>query len=199
MRPDGSVVPRTRLLPRASKTATAKSMKLARDRVNCVTLWFPQDMAPPTPDRYNEPVAVLANNDKTVVVISLHDFEAKDKTEPLDMVTYPDYVNRSLLSPDGRLLIAILDDPYLYIHRRVEKHDDQTAAGDTNATAYQWEEARKVLLKSQRKGDLSDSRGSFAACFFPLGRVSGRRHAVRAPSSIFRRRDFDRSRRSTRC
>ncbi|KAH6681162.1 hypothetical protein F5X68DRAFT_234276 [Plectosphaerella plurivora] len=161
----------SRLQSTLEKNLVAKSQKLARDRVNCVTLWFPDPENGPMPrGHYNDPVAVLANNDKTVVVVDLESFESSEKVEALDVIEYPDYVNRAMMSPDGRLLIAILDDPYLYIHRRVEKRvDDQASVPTRDTVSYQWEECNKVLLKSQRCGDSSDSRGSFAACFSKTG------------------------------
>ncbi|UKZ47413.1 hypothetical protein TrVGV298_001631 [Trichoderma virens] len=110
-----------------SAKVTAKSMKLATERVNCITLWFP----PP-------PVG-------------------KEQAEPLDVVHYPDFVNRAIISPDGRLLVAILDDPYLYVHQRV---------GDFPG---EWELKQRILLKSQNKEDKTDSRGSFAASFSTSG------------------------------
>ncbi|UKZ73979.1 hypothetical protein TrVFT333_001633 [Trichoderma virens FT-333] len=109
-----------------SAKVTAKSMKLATERVNCITLWFP----PPV---------------------------GKEQAEPLDVVHYPDFVNRAIISPDGRLLVAILDDPYLYVHQRV---------GDFPG---EWELKQRILLKSQNKEDKTDSRGSFAASFSTSG------------------------------
>lgn len=143
-----------------SAKVTAKSMKLAKERVNCITLWFP----PPTGQglpvdgrAYTEPVAVLANNDRTVTLVSLVDFEQKELTEPLDIVRYPDFVNRAIISPDGQLLVAILDDPYLYVHQRV------------GSSPGKWELRQRILLKSQKKDDKTDSRGSFAASFSTSG------------------------------
>lgn len=152
---------------RSNKTLIAKSMKLAKDRVNCVTLWFPSS-SDPHPGTYTEPVAVLANNDKTVVLVSLRDFDQNEKIAPLEVVEYPDYVNRAIISPDGRIMIGILDDPYLYVHARVEKEHSESE-GSSLTTVYQWELKQRFLLKSQRKDDRSDSRGSFAACFSPSG------------------------------
>jgi hypothetical protein len=154
---------------RSNKSLIAKSMKLAKDRVNCITLWFPPTTMPINAKAYREPVAVLANNDRTVTLVSLHDFDEKDKTDALDVITYPDFVNRSLLSPDGRFLISILDDPYMYIHERVKKTAESPAAKSHDDSAYQWEQTQRILLKSQRKDDRTDSRGSFAACFSESG------------------------------
>lgn len=84
------------------------------------------------------------------------------------MIGYPDYVNRAIISPDGRLLISILDDPYLYIHERVEKGSD-SGSRPRGGREYCWKEKQRLLLKSQRKDDRSDSRGSFAACFSTSG------------------------------
>ncbi|KAG8422614.1 hypothetical protein J3459_010217 [Metarhizium acridum] len=154
---------------RSSKSLIAKSMKLAKDRVNCVTLWFPPALTPHEAGSYTEPVAVLANNDRTVVLVSLREFDQNEKIEPLDVVTYPDFVNRAILSPDGRMLIAILDDPYLYVHERIETEGGISTPPASEDGGYRWEQRQRFLLKSQRKDDRSDSRGSFAACFSPSG------------------------------
>lgn len=153
---------------RSNKSIVAKSMKLAKDRVNCVTLWFPPTSLAAHDRAYTEPVAILANNDRTVILVSLGDFKQKEKIEPLDVITYPDFVNRALISPDGRLLIAILDDPYLYVHQRVKK-PAESGSRSRESTGYQWEQTQRILLKSQRKDDKTDSRGSFAACFSESG------------------------------
>ena len=145
---------------RTPKNAVAKSMKMATDRVNCVTLWFPPKTMPACPEAYVDPMAVLANNDKTVTLVNLPEFERSEKTEPVDIITYPDYVNRAIISPDGQMLVAILDDPFLYVHKRV--------AG-SGAVGGQWVQMQSLLLKSQSKSDRSDSRGSFAACFSSSG------------------------------
>lgn len=161
---------RLNMSSRLNKSYTAKSQKLARDRVNCITMWFPPIAGPMHHGAYTEPAAVLANNDKTVVLVSLRDFEGQDKVEPLDVVTYPDYVNRAIISPDGRLLVAILDDPFLYIHHRVETTIDENGPFRADDKAkHRWELCGKILLKSQRRDDGSDSRGSFAACFSNTG------------------------------
>ncbi|KAJ2978261.1 hypothetical protein NQ176_g3913 [Zarea fungicola] len=146
---------------RSNKNLVAKSVKLANDRVNCITMWFPNVLAPAFPGAYKEPVAVLANNDCSVTVISLRDFDQSDKTTPLDIVTYPDFVNRATISPDGRIMVAILDDPYLYVHVRVKTH--------RVPDEYEWEHRQRLMLKSQKRGDRTDSRGSFAACFSNSG------------------------------
>jgi hypothetical protein len=124
-------------------------MKLAKDRVNCVTLWFPSASTPIAAGTYSEPVAVLANNDRTVILVSLPDFDQNEKTEPLDVITYPDFVNRAIISPDGRILIAILDDPYLYVHERVETETRGTTPPASDDAGYRWEQRQR----------------SFAACF----------------------------------
>ncbi|KAK2612574.1 hypothetical protein QQS21_001345 [Conoideocrella luteorostrata] len=151
---------------RSNKSLIAKSMKLARDRINCITLWFPSTSASHV-GTYTQPVAVLANNDKTVILVSLGDFDQNDKVDPLDIVEYPDFVNRAIISPDGRILIGILDDPYLYVHERVAK--ELGTVSSPQESGHRWEQRQRFLLKSQRKDDRSDSRGSFAASFSPSG------------------------------
>lgn len=154
---------------RSNKSLIAKSMKLAKDRVNCISLWFPPTSLPAWDTAYSEPMAILANNDRTVTLVSLKDFDVKDKTEPFDIVTYPDFVNRAILSPDGRLLVSVLDDPYLYIHQRVKAIPESQSTQSGEVNKYQWEQIQRILLKSQKKDDRSDSRGSFAACFSSSG------------------------------
>ncbi|KAL1873132.1 hypothetical protein VTK73DRAFT_1043 [Phialemonium thermophilum] len=150
--------------PRSSKSLLVKSKKFGKERVNCITLWFPPTLANPVRGSYAGPVAVLANNDKSVALVSLRNQES------LDELCYPDCVNRAVISPDGRLLVAISDDPYLYIHERREKDlpkDGSFVSADT--IAYEWRPCGKVHLKSQSKNDRSDNRGSFAACFSSTG------------------------------
>lgn len=149
-----------------SKNLVARSKNFGTDRVNCITLWFP-----PGPKdfrfggAYSQPCAVLANNDKHITVVGLGDQEALDK------IACPDFVNRAVLSPDGRLLAAICDDPYLYVHERVPKENSaQGLFTRRDVTDFEWKLCAKVHLKSQRKEDRSDQRGSFAACFSNTGR-----------------------------
>jgi WD40 repeat protein len=152
---------------RSNKSLVARSLKLAQDRVNCITLWFPPD-SHASPMSYGEPVAVLANNDRTVTLVSLQDFNRGDDAKCLDAISYPDFVNRATISPDGRLLIAILDDPYLYVHERVEKVATSSSAAPAEP-GYEWVQKQRLLLKDQIKDDRADSRGSFAACFSASG------------------------------
>ncbi|KAH8173057.1 WD domain-containing protein [Sarocladium implicatum] len=151
----------------ADKSFVAKSCKMAKDRVNCITLWFPSPSVPSCDGAYTSPVAVLANNDRTVTLVSLEDLEPDEKTEPLATITYPDFVNRAIISPDGRYLIAILDDPYLYVHERTPKSIESSRFRERQD--YRWDLKQRLLLKSQRKDDKTDRRGSFAACFSSSG------------------------------
>ncbi|KAJ9149040.1 WD domain-containing protein [Pleurostoma richardsiae] len=148
---------------RLDRSLLAKSKSFGKERVNCITLWSPPTRLAPHKHAYSQTVAVLANNDKHVIVVNLQDME------PLDEISYPDCVNRAVLSPDGRLLIAISDDPYLYIHERVEKSGANLFT-DYDKSDREWKHCGKIHLKSQRKEDKSDTRGSFAACFSNTGR-----------------------------
>ncbi|KAK7743207.1 hypothetical protein SLS53_004292 [Cytospora paraplurivora] len=151
--------------PDSDKSMIARSKTFGRERVNCITLWFP----PSSEDErysgtYSRPVAILANNDKNVTIVGLEDQDA------LDEISLPDCVNRALISPDGRLLVAVCDDPYLYVHERVQRRS--TSHGlFAHKENYEWKQCAKIHLKSQRKEDTSDQRGSFAACFSNTGRL----------------------------
>jgi len=147
------------------KNLVAQSTGFGKDRVNCITLWFPPTLVESGEGAYDQDVAVLAHNDSSVIVVSLRDQEALDK------ITYPDYMNRGVISPDGRLLIAISDDPYLYIHERKEKKAESgTYVRIADRPVYEWSRCGRIQLKSQSKDDRSDNRGSFAACFSSTGR-----------------------------
>lgn len=128
---------------------------------NCITLWFP---SPGLSEKaYDSPVAVVANNDRTVSMVNLEDPEA----EILQQLTYPDCVNRAVISPDGELLVAILDDPFLYVHRR--RPEPRTSSRHSER-AYRWAPANRIQLESQKQSDQSTLRGSFAACFSRSGK-----------------------------
>ncbi|KAK0641533.1 hypothetical protein B0T16DRAFT_420004 [Cercophora newfieldiana] len=145
------------------KDMVAESKKFGKELVNCITLWFTPTLAPPFVGAYTEPMAVLSNNDKTVALIRLRDLEADD------LIPYPDCVNRAIISPDGRLLIAITDDPYLYLHERVEKQARATGPF-RSAAKYEWVPRGKIHLRNQRPEDPTTVRGSFAACFSGTGK-----------------------------
>lgn len=142
------------------------SKRFGRERVNCITLWFPQlQSTDQLPGCYRSPVAVLANNDKHVTLVDLQSLNA------LDEVEYPEPMNRAVLSPDGRTLVAVGDDPYLYVHERMERTGAfvlrSASAGRRRRCL--WRGVRQVHLKSQHKDDRTDQRGSFAACFSNTG------------------------------
>ncbi|KAI1376946.1 hypothetical protein F4677DRAFT_444758 [Hypoxylon crocopeplum] len=145
----------------SNKTWSASSHKVGTERVNCITIWHPPQNAP-EPGRYDSPVAVLANNDKTVTVVTLYEPDL-----PKDELEYPDCVNRSLISPDGSLLIAICDDPYLYVHvrRPFTKHYHGIPR-----QSFEWAELPRIRLKGQWNLEPTDCRGSFAACFSSSGK-----------------------------
>lgn len=135
----------------SDKNLLVRSNVFGKDRVNCITLWFPPASDQAFEGAYNEDVAVLANNDSSVVVVSLRDQRS------LDTISYPDYMNRGVISPDGRILIAISDDPYLYIHERKEREPGKSSRV-ADRLVYGWIECGRVQLKSQSKDDRSDSR-----------------------------------------
>lgn len=138
---------------RLEKSLVAQSTGFGKDRVNCITLWHPPTLVEPFEGAYDQDVAVLAHNDSSVIVVSLRDQEALDK------ITYPDYMNRGVISPDGRLLIAISDDPYLYVHERKEKTSSAgTSVRVSDRPVYEWYLCGRIQLKSQSKEDRSDNR-----------------------------------------
>ncbi|KAI1105162.1 hypothetical protein F4804DRAFT_341316 [Jackrogersella minutella] len=145
----------------SNKTWSASSYKVGTERVNCITIWHPSK-SEGAPGQYDSPVAIVANNDKTITVIALHEPNLHK-----DVLEYPDCVNRGVISPDGSLLVAICDDPYLYIHMR--QPFDQHYHG-VSRQSYKWVSLPTVRLKGPWDKDTSDCRGSFAACFSPSGK-----------------------------
>ena len=140
----------------------AHEKKIGTELVNCVTLWFPTET---TSNRtYQKPVAVVANNDCTVSILDL-----EDDSETLEKLTFPDFVNRSVLSPDGELLVTICDDPFLYIHQRRQKPVLTKGRMDLNL-GYEWAQWGRIQLTGQRQADKSNMRGSFAASFSKSGK-----------------------------
>ena len=138
---------------RLEKSLVAQSTTFGKERVNCITLWFPPTLVEPYEGAYDQDVAVLAHNDRTVIVVSLRDQEALDK------ITYPEFMNRGVISPDGRLLIAISDDPYLYVHERKEKKSGTgTSVRVADQPVFEWNLCGRIQLKSQSKDDRSESR-----------------------------------------
>jgi hypothetical protein len=128
--------------------------------VNCITLWFPP--ADALDSVYKTPVAVLANNDHTVTLLDL------PESSELDKLTFPDCVNRSLLSPDGQILITIGDDPFMYVHIRKSKKDLEF--GFHTRPSYEWQLIARHRLKGPRVSERDDMKGSFASAFSPSGR-----------------------------
>ncbi|CAK7227784.1 hypothetical protein SBRCBS47491_006686 [Sporothrix bragantina] len=157
----------------AASRFVGKSEKFGTDRVNCITIWTPSSIVPVYPGAYTCPIGVLANNDKHVTLVNL------DTAEELDVMGFPDCVNRSLLSPDGRLLASVSDDPYLYIHERVEKPQPsgslrlglfESNYSSNHPKHYEWKLLARHHLRGQSSDDVSVHRGSFAACFSNTGR-----------------------------
>lgn len=157
------------LVTAANSGLKVKSQKFGTDRVNCITIWTPSNFVSLWPGAYSCPIAALSNNDKQVTLVNL------ETAEELDVLDYPDCVNRAVISPDGRLLASISDDPYLYIHERVEKQlGGSNRLNQSQRPAlpkhYEWKLLAKHHLRGQSLIDASVHRGSFAACFSNTGR-----------------------------
>ena len=148
---------------RQNRTLTANSSKVGTEIVNCVTLWSPSEN---TSDRtYKIPVVVVSNNDCTVSILNVQ------TSEVLQKLTLPDCVNRSVMSPDGELLVTICDDPYLYVHERQPKSEPKKERFDLRrGPSYEWALSCRIQLEGQREDDKSNMRGSFAATFSRSGK-----------------------------
>ncbi|CAK7270706.1 hypothetical protein SEPCBS57363_004238 [Sporothrix epigloea] len=158
-------------LATVSSRFIGKSDQFGTDRVNCITIWTPSSIVPLHKGAHNGDIAILSNNDKHVTLVDL------ETIEELDILPFPDYVNRSVLSPSGHLLISVSDDPYLYTHERVKKPQSsglpRQCTDDPRsdlAKHYEWKLLSRHPLRGQSIDDVSVHRGSFAACFSNTGR-----------------------------
>ncbi|XXG98100.1 hypothetical protein Hte_004419 [Hypoxylon texense] len=145
----------------SNKTWSASSHKVGSERVNCITIWHPPKDAPEL-GQYDGPVAVLSNNDKTITIVGLY-----EPGLPKDELGYPDCVNRGVISPDGSILVAVCDDPFLYIH--VRRPFPKNYHGIPRES-FEWVSLPRIRLKGQWHQDTTDCRGSFAACFSSSGK-----------------------------
>lgn len=142
---------------------TTHSEKIGAEIVNCITLWSPrEDLSERV---YKVPVAVVSNNDCTVSILNVA------TSDTLETLKLPDFVNRSAISPDGELLVAICDDPFLYIHKRLPKAEPRRERFENKRSPiYEWVLAGRIQLESQRQADRSQMRGSFALSFSRSGK-----------------------------
>ena len=128
---------------------------------NCITLWFPPGMV--SENTYSIPVAVIANNDKSVYILSLAE------SETIERLTYPDCVNRAVMSPDGELLVAVLDDPFLYVHQRKLKPSAHKKL-HLSRQEHEWAGLCRIQLEGQHQADKTSMKGSFALTFSNSGK-----------------------------
>ncbi|CAL3969968.1 unnamed protein product [Diplocarpon coronariae] len=166
--------PTRRLYPREQNSSTrlrenwnstrpfAEIDKIGSEIVNCVTLWFPSGDV--SERAYKSAVAVVSNNDCSVSILDLA------TSDILHKLTLPDFVNRSAISPDGELLVSICDDPFLYVHKRIQKVINAENFESIPNPVYEWVMAGRIQLESQRQADKSQMRGSFALCFSNSGK-----------------------------
>lgn len=161
--PSGSRRSRGRTYPlQASVKRVGAEADEKEDAINnCITLWFPPRTA--SERTYKIPVAVVANNDKSVYIVNLPD------SDVLEKLTYPDCVNRALMSPDGELLVAVLDDPFLYVHQRKEKAAS-SSGGLHSKQQYAWVGVCRIQLDGQSQADKTTMKGSFALSFSNSGK-----------------------------
>lgn len=165
--PSRRSVPRETSLSRRSRgqnyPLSASLKKVGTEIVNCVTLWSPTETT--SDQTYKIPVAVVANNDKTVSILNVKE------SEILEQLTLPDYVNRAVMSPDGELLVTICDDPFLYIYQRKQKPDARRERSESRyRISYEWVLWGRIQLSGQRQSDKCNMRGSFAASFSKSGK-----------------------------
>lgn len=139
-----------------------ESMKVGIELINAITLWFPSPHV--SECAHQMPVAVLANNSRCAFILDLQ------TSELLQEIKFAENMNRVVISPDGEMLVAIGDDPFLYVYQRKADNtlDTKEAEGLEN---HLWAFVCRIQLKSQKESDkASKNRGSFAASFSQSGK-----------------------------
>lgn len=134
---------------------------VGEDVVNCITIWSPSDIY--SERTYQESVAVVSNKDRSISILRLSDSELIEK------LTLPNCVNRSLISPDGEMLISICDDPFLYVYRQKIRQLNKKQRFSSKRE-YHWVLEGKTQLEGNISPNVPGCRGSFAAAFSPSGR-----------------------------
>ncbi|KAH8659126.1 hypothetical protein BGZ60DRAFT_118002 [Tricladium varicosporioides] len=148
---------------RSRGTRSAKTTKVGTDLVNSIGLWSPNHAA--TEKAYKVPVALVSNNDKTVSIMDIAE------SDLLDELSFPDCVNRAVMSADGEMLLVVGDDPFMYVHERVEKPRAKNRRFEVKQSVrYQWVLRRRIQIEGEKQGDKSAMRGIFAVCFSNSGK-----------------------------
>ena len=101
----------------------------------------------------------IRNNDKTVTIYSL------SQSRPLQVISFPTPMNHASISPDGKLLLAVGDEPRAFFCRRV-RLVSPAQEGEAAYARYQW---HKVADPKLRLADSSDS--CFTTAFSPAGHI----------------------------
>ncbi len=148
--------------PTGANAAYVEVTKIGDELVNCITLWFPTTEK--TDQTYSKPVAILSSNDHTVAIV---DLETREILERLEL---DDCVNRAVISPDGHLLVAIGDDPYMHVYQRKNLGLAGKGLFAKPPQEFGWVKCQQIHLRGQRSVDKSEMRGSFATAFSPSGR-----------------------------
>ncbi|KAH6673746.1 hypothetical protein B0J14DRAFT_591484 [Halenospora varia] len=142
---------------------SAKTTKVGTELVNSIGLWSPNSAA--TEKAYKVPVALVSNNDKTVSIMDIAE------SDLLDELSFPECVNRAVMSADGEMLLVVGDDPFMYVHERVEKPRAKNRRFEVKQSVrYQWVLRRRIQIEGERQGDKSAMRGIFAVCFSNSGK-----------------------------
>lgn len=74
-----------------------------------------------------------------------------------------------MISPDGDILVAVLDDPFLYVHVRKQSSDPSPGLFNTK-DSYKWAPSCRIQMEGQTQAEKSDMTGSFALSFSSSGK-----------------------------
>ncbi|KFY25641.1 hypothetical protein V493_04549 [Pseudogymnoascus sp. VKM F-4281 (FW-2241)] len=156
----------SRLGTSADANRNRSQMRIIGEEIlNCITLWFPRsDIAE---GAYTKPVAVVASNDNCAYIVNLENLEVIESVEQVDPI------NLGRISPDGSVLIAVGDDPYMHVYER-----SLESGSGKNEGKYSWTKCHVVQLPGQHISDEGDMRGSFAGDFSDRYLAVGTQHGM---------------------
>lgn len=113
-----------------------------------------------------EVVAVLTNNDMTVRIYSL------TRLEQLGVLDFPFAMNHASISPDGRLLVAVGDEPYAFFYERTLSGSDMINVDgepQMELPRYDWELLTRFAL--HMPNGIRDNKGYFTSAWSGSGRL----------------------------
>ena len=113
-------------------------------------------------DTEDDVVAILTNNDKTFRMYSL------TRDEEIRVEDFPFQMNHATISPNGRLLVIVGDQEWIYFYRRIDMSPSNKSSPSRQASQFEWERLRLYRL---HKPPHADGAAYFTTAWSPNGRL----------------------------